>query len=232
MPTGKKKTVAAAPWSYSKIKDFKTCPRQFHAKYVENRFPFVETEATREGKKFHKVAEDHIRIGAPIPRKMKVPGAWVEKVAKMRGDVRGEQKLALNAKLQPCQYFGDDVWLRGQVDAQVERLDDSEVLIFDWKTGSAKYPDTDQLELMALLAFARWTEVDTVRAALVFNNHNVVVKETYHREDMRDLWGKWIAEFKQMDKAFKEDRWEPNQNGLCKEYCGVTECEFNGKYEG
>ena len=232
MPTGKKKVVSAAPWSYSKIKDFKTCARSFHAKYVEGRFPFVDTPATIEGKKFHKAAEDHIRIGAPIPRRMKEWGITVEQVNKLRGEVKGEQKLAVNEKLEPCQYFGKDVWLRGQVDAQVERLDDGEVLIFDWKTGSAKYPDPDQLEIMALLAFARWPGVHTVKAALVFVKHNIFVKETYEREDVPDLWGKWLAEFRVMEKAFADGEWVPEQNGLCKRHCGVIECEFNGGFNG
>ena len=40
----------AGAWSFSKIKNFDTCPKQFYHVTVLNEFPFKDTEATLYGK--------------------------------------------------------------------------------------------------------------------------------------------------------------------------------------
>ena len=48
------------PWSFSKIKDFEQCPKQYYHKHILKEVPFVQTEAILYGNEFHKMAEDFI----------------------------------------------------------------------------------------------------------------------------------------------------------------------------
>mgnify|MGYP003665971734 FL=1 len=57
------------PWSFSKIKAFEQCPKQFYHERVLKEFPFKETEATLYGTAFHSMAEDF--IGKDIPNIIK-----------------------------------------------------------------------------------------------------------------------------------------------------------------
>ena len=57
--------MSAGAWSYSRMKTFETCPKQFYHVNVLKEFPFQETDATRYGTEFHKAAEEFMRDDAP-----------------------------------------------------------------------------------------------------------------------------------------------------------------------
>jgi hypothetical protein len=58
------------PWSYSSLKKFKTCPKQFAEVKVFRNFKEPEfTEATLYGKEFHTAAEKYIRDGTRCLRR-------------------------------------------------------------------------------------------------------------------------------------------------------------------
>ena len=58
----------AGAWSYSKMKNFDTCPKQFYHVTVLKEHPFKETAATKYGNEFHKAAENFIGKAEPLPR--------------------------------------------------------------------------------------------------------------------------------------------------------------------
>ena len=49
-----------APWSFSRLKSFEQCPKQFYHEKILKAFPFVQTEAILYGNEFHKAAENFI----------------------------------------------------------------------------------------------------------------------------------------------------------------------------
>ena len=58
-----------SPWSFSKIKAFEQCPKQFYHEKILKEFPFKQTEAILYGSAFHKMAEDFIGADVPVPKK-------------------------------------------------------------------------------------------------------------------------------------------------------------------
>jgi hypothetical protein len=125
------KIVRAAPWSFSRIKAFNTCPKQFYHVNVLKEFPFVETEAMRYGTEFHKAAEDFIRDGTPVPAHFRFAAPALEVLAARPGQKLCEQKLGLNERLEPCDFFAKDVWFRGIVDLAI--IDGDRAYIVDYK---------------------------------------------------------------------------------------------------
>jgi len=216
-----------APWSFSRVKAFDTCPKQFYHVQVLREFPFQETEATRYGTEFHKAAEEFIRDDAPIPPAFEFARPALEVLKNRPGQKLCEQKLGLTDRLEPCDFFDRNVWFRGVVDLAI--IEGDRAWIVDYKTGkSARYAERGQLELMALAIFRHFPEIKQIKAGLLFVIANDFVKADYARSGARELWEKWLAEYGKMAKAFETNVWNPKPSGLCKRHCPVQECPHHG----
>jgi hypothetical protein len=219
--------MSAAPWSYSKLKSFETCPKQFYHVNVLKQFPFEETEAIRYGSEFHKAAEEFMRDDKPIPPKFSYASKALHSLKERTGEKLCERKMGLTENLEPCGFFDKEVWFRGIADLII--LDDNLAWIVDYKTGkSARYADKGQLELMALTVFAHFPQVKRIRAALLFVVAGDIVKASYTDFDKEELWRKWLAKHGAMKKAFDVEVWNPRPSGLCRKHCPVLECPHNG----
>ena len=95
----------------------------------------------------------------------------------------------------------------------------------DYKTGSAKYPDPKQLKLMALMTFAHYPEVNTIKAGLLFIVQNSFFTEEYKREDIDELWGAFEGDLQRLSTSFESDVWNTNPTPLCG-WCPVKSCDF------
>ena len=218
----------AGAWSYSRMKDFETCAKQFYHRHVLKEFPFEETDATRYGTEFHKAAEDFIRDGTPVPERFSWAKETLQELADKPGEKHVELKFGLTEDLQPRSFFDRDVWLRGIVDYL--SLDGDRAWIVDYKTGkNAKYADPDQLELMALLTFAHFPQVKTVNAALLYVVADAFIPERYHEYNRNQMWAGWYKRYARMEKAHETGVFNPAPSGLCRAHCPVLECVHNGK---
>lgn len=209
-------------WSFSSLKNFKGCARRYNAVYVKKLYPPVETEATIYGKVVHKALEDYIRDGKPLSEGLEKFQDSADWVKNRPGTIHCEHVMALTADKTPTTFDAEDVWVRGIADVLI--VDGPKAYILDWKTGSAKYPDKDQLELMALLVFEQFPEVQSVKGLLVFLHHDTVVKGKYHREDAPELWRRWESFTDLLEKCYELDKWYPNPTPLCK-WCPHEACE-------
>ena len=219
----------AAPWSFSRIKAFEQCPKQFYHEKVLKQYPFIQTDAMIYGNQFHKACEDYIGKGEPIPERFMYIKDALDKLNQRKGVKICEQRLGVTANLEPCTFGARNVWFRGIVDLAILDEDSGIGWIIDYKTGkSAKYADKGQLELMALAIFAHYPKITSIRAGLLFVVANKLVKETYEVVDRANLWEKWASNYATMEKAFEADVWNPRPSGLCKRHCPVTECAHNG----
>ncbi len=219
----------AAPWSFSRIKAFEQCPKQFYHEKVLKQYPFIQTDAMIYGNQFHKACEDYIGKGEPLPERFMYIKDALDKLNQREGVKICEQRLGVTANLEPCTFGARNVWFRGIVDLAILDEDSGIGWIIDYKTGkSARYADKGQLELMALAIFAHYPKITSIRAGLLFVVANKLVKETYEVADRANLWEKWASNYATMEKAFEADVWNPRPSGLCKRHCPVTECAHNG----
>ena len=136
--------------------------------------------------------------------------------------------MGLTENLEPCGFKDPNVWWRGVADLII--LNGSEARCLDYKTGkSAKYADTDQLELMALAMFKHFPQVEKVKGALFFVVSKNFIKDSYDGENQDKMWARWLAEFNKLKFAYENDIWNPRPSGLCKKHCLVLECSHNGR---
>ncbi len=219
----------AAPWSFSKLKAFDTCPKQFYHEKVLKEYPFAHPGPFLARTEFHKACENYIGDEEPLPKKF----IYVKNALDALNDKRGvklcEKKLGITADLEPCGFYDKRVWFRGIADLLIIDVVGNMAWVVDYKTGkSAKYADKGQLELMALSVFAHYPDIDRVKAGLFFVVAGDLVKDTYKTLDKVSLWKKGMTNYARMETAFEADVWNPRPSGLCRRHCQVTECPHNG----
>ncbi len=213
--------------SYSAIKQYENCQRQYHQVRILRKFKSQETDATRYGTEVHKALELHVLEDTPIPEQFKQFESYAKTVKRMPGTVECELKLGLRRDFSPCGFFDKDVWFRGVPD--VLAINDSGVArVLDYKTGkSSRYADTDQLELMAGMVFAHYPHVQKVKGALLFLVARDVVKADYTRDQFAEIMSKWAGKAARIEAAADTGVWNPRKGPLCR-FCPVSQdaCEF------
>lgn len=221
-------TYSVSPWSFSKIKAFEQCPKQFYHMKIAKDYTEKETEAMLYGTLFHEAAENFVKDDTPIPEKFKYAEAALTSLKNKPGKKLCEYKLGLTEDLEPCGFFDENVWFRGIADLII--LDGDTAWVVDYKTGkSARYADKGQLELMALATFKHFPEIKKVKAGLLFVIAKALIKDSYDSTAAPIMWKKWLADYARMEKALETDTWNARPSGLCRQHCAVLDCPHNGR---
>ena len=216
-------------WSFSSMKTFLTCPKQYYHLRVVKDYTSPPTAATMYGSEFHKACEDYVRDGIEPEQRFAHVKPVLDALKAIKGERLCEHKMSLNTDLQPCEFFAKDCFVRGIADLLILKRERGIAYCIDYKTGkSSRYADAGQLELMALMVFTLFPEIKEVRGKLLFVVPREVVEAVYHRKNRKDMWAGWLAKYNQLTVAHEKGAWNPRPSGLCKNYCPVTECPHNG----
>ncbi len=217
-------------WSYSSLKKFKTCPKQYAEVKVYRNFkepPF--TEATLYGTNFHEAAETYLRDGTPLPEAFNYVKPHLDTLRSIPGEKFYEFEMGLTEKLEPCGFKDEGVWCRGVADLLIVNNETGIARVVDYKTSkSAKYADTSQLELMALMVFKHFPAVRKVKAGLLFVVANSFKTAEYTRDSEAIYWRGWMQDLGRLESAMRSGVWNPVPSGLCKKHCVVETCPHWG----
>jgi len=221
------------PWSYSALKAFKTCARQYYELKVVKNYPQPDTEATLYGKEFHAAAENYVRDKAPVPEQFGYAKPQLDTLQAIPGTKYCEHKMALREDLTPCDFFAKDAWCRGVADLLIINEETGIARCLDYKSSkSAKYADTAQLELMALMIFKHFPNMHVVKGGLLFVVANEFKPATYEAGQAHIYWRTWMQDVNRLETAHRTGVWNPTKSGLCKRHCVVTTCPHNGQFKG
>ena len=211
-------------WSYSGLKDYVNCPRQYYEVKIAKTFFKKPTEQMLYGTAVHSALEDYVSKGKPLEKNYERYRPLLDALLEIEGERYPEYRMALNADRQPCSFGAKDYWVRGIVDLAI--VDGDTAHIVDYKTGSAKYPDVKQLKLMSLMTYAHFPEVTKIKAGLVFVAHNVFIDEEYDRDQSEDMWKEFLPDLERLKLSHEYNKWPENPTPLCG-WCPVTTCQFN-----
>lgn len=211
-------------WSYSGLKDYVNCPRQYQEVKVLKRYEKRPTQQMLYGTAVHGALEDYVGKGTPLPKNYQQYQKQLDPLKDMGGIKFPEHRMAVTFDRTPCTFGAKEYWVRGIADLLV--IDGEQAYIVDYKTGSNKYPDPKQLQLMSLLTFAHFPQVQHVKAGLLFVVHEHFVTSEYAREDSEKLWNDFIPDLERLRLSHVNDSWQPNPTPLCG-WCPVSSCEFN-----
>lgn len=209
-------------WSFSSLKDFVNCPKQYQELKVLKRFTKFPTEQMRYGTEVHKACEDYVGGGIPLVENYKRFQPVLDSLIAISGTKYPEHCMALDKNKQVASY-NKGYWVRGIVDLLI--VDGDYAFIVDYKTGSNRYPDPKQLKLMALMTFAHFPNVNNIKAGLLFVAHDSFMEEEYTRGQIPKLWSYFENDLDRLRFSYENDTWQTNPNALCG-WCPVTTCEF------
>lgn len=210
-------------WSYSSLKEFLNCPKQYFHLKVARDYVKKQTEQMLYGTEVHKALEDYVRESKPLAKNYRQFKAVLDELLAIPGDKYPEHKMALDTNKVPCDFDSEERWVRGIVDLLI--VDGDTAYIVDYKTGNNKYPDPKQLQLMALMTYAHFPQVNRVKAGLLFILRNSFIPEEYDRADVQKLWMPFNQDLARLELAYKNSLWSPSPSGLCG-WCPVDTCSF------
>lgn len=147
------------PWSFSTWSAYQTCPRQFYELRYAKNFTEPKSEKIIWGEEVHKALEDKAKEGTPVPKSMQHMEPIVQRILDAPGENHAELELACDANLRPTGFWDEATWVRGKGD--LIKVNGTKAAAFDWKTGKIK-ANSLQLDLMAVLTFARFPQVENL----------------------------------------------------------------------
>lgn len=213
-------------WSWSALKLFETCPKQFyHVRIAKDAKP-EESEAMGWGNKVHKALEKRVRMNVPLPKEFSQYEVYAKKFDKAEGKVFTELRLAVTDKVESCDYFDRDVRSRAVADVMVVNKDRG--VLIDWKTGKVRDEEFPQLELTAVQAMAMFPSLEALTATAIYLAHKEVRTVEIKRDDMMTIWAMFQPRIKRYDEAHNRTEFPAKPSGLCG-WCPVHWCEHHRK---
>ena len=209
--------------SYTSMKQFQNCPRQYHESRVLKLHPYVQTPEAEFGDRAHKALELAGRDGVPLPAEF-ANYQWVvdDIINRLPGHKYFEYEFSqskMGSKMDKWDWK-NKFWT-GKAD--VLAIDGDHAVVADWKTGKSKYPDPDQLDLMACFTFSEFPQVNKVSGMLLFLQDGHTETRVFTRDRLHMLYGKFIDVTKQIEFAHESGQWKENKTPLCA-WCPCTTC--------
>ena len=211
-------------WSFSALKEYVNCPKQYQELKVLKRYEKKATEQMLYGTVVHKACEDYVAEGKPLEKNYLRFKPVLDSLVAIPGTKYPEHEMALTLDKEPCGFKDANRWVRGIVDLLI--VDGDQAFIVDYKTGSNRYPDPKQLKLMALMTFAHFPEVQKIKAGLLFVMHESFMDEEYTRDQIPKLWSYFENDLERLSLSYENDTWQANPTPLCG-WCPVKSCEFH-----
>lgn len=212
-------------WSYSKLKNFESCPKRHYHVDIKKDFAEEEGESLIYGNELHKAAADALQKGTPVPAGFPALKPWIDKILTSGGKIHAELKLAINADFAPVLFFDRTAWFRGVADVLVTKGPVG--LALDWKTGKI-VEDSQQLALMAACVFAHYPEIQALRTEFVWLKEDATTRVDFKRDDMPAMWGSLWPRISQLEQAHKLTHYPAKPGRLCRSWCPVKSCPHHG----
>lgn len=219
-------------WTHSALKTFEQCPLKYQYSYLFEAAdwkklgyavaPAIPSPAMQRGTDIHEDIERYLRGQQPTLRHKEIAPAWGMQLSSLleRGAV-AEQQWEFDAGWHPDPARGE-LWLRMKIDAYF--FESPSVLhVIDFKTGKPYPENREQAEIYGVGGFAKFDEVEEVRAALWYLDHDAPDERVYKRKQVSKLARKWEQRAGAM---LNTDTYPARPNRFC------NWCAFNKKNGG
>ena len=238
-------------WSFSKLKNFETCPRRHWHCDMKRDITEEMSDAVLWGNKLHDALasaigtdDNHLRERRdrieqrPLAAEYARYQPWVSKLLAARAagaKVYVEQGLAITRGFKPCWWFDREAWFRAKIDVKVVTADGRMAAAYDWKTGARKM-ESVQLLLSALAVMLHEPAIEAVRTEFVWfkemkdtDPFDCIDRVSFRRNEMSAAWNSVAPRVKLIEQAFADRHYPAKPSGLCRRWCPVTTCEHNGR---
>lgn len=206
--------------SYSRLSTFEQCPAKFDYLYVTKRVKDEDNIHTVFGSRVHEKLENagkHGGVGVVLGDMHLDPEIapflpLVQRILDQPGEKLFEHQMALTVAREPCDWFAPEVWLRGIADVLI--INGKTAAALDWKTGKVKNNPT-QLMLFAAMVMSNMPQIDVVKTAFVWLQHNDITPATYTRAQLPTMWGQLLPRFHAVQESVDLGVFKTKPSGLC-----------------
>jgi CRISPR/Cas system-associated exonuclease Cas4 (RecB family) len=235
--------MTAIPLSYSKISEYKSCPKLFYDKNVSKDYDFEKDKKSVpliKGNKYHEALENYVKqrqagvTPVPLPDEIAAAGIMADRILGAYPTVVAEMSSSLDKNWQPQKIDnwwrvldGSDPYMRSKLD--LTAIKGKKALLVDWKSGKFKdYSDSElsQLRMFAVVIMSMYPEIEEVETAYLYIEHQKKITETFYRKDYEALkrpFDEIAAEI------YARVDFPATKNENCR-WCSVNECQFKGKW--
>jgi hypothetical protein len=217
------------PFSHSSLNQYITCPRQYQAHRVTKEYAREEGEEAKWGNDVHTALEERIGAGVGLPERMKQYEAYAQSLSICNGECEIYVELELGVKEDgtACDFNDPDCWARGIVDYL--RIRNNKGLSIDHKTGKRK-EGSKQLMMSAGLIFANFPELQELICGYAWlQEGGRISREKYEKNDCGWIWESFSRDLAELEWSYKTDNWPTRPSGLCRKWCSVLNCIYNGR---
>jgi len=213
-------------WSYSALSTFENCPRKYWATKVAKVVSDINTY-NLTGDDEHKALEFHMSKGLALPPTLHHLQPLLTKIKEAPGEQYVEYAMCLKKDLTPTRFKDfNEGWVRGAGD--YVKVNGTTAVYFDWKSGKPRGQEdvADQTDLVALLLFRHFPQLQKVNSGMVYYRHGKIVPNVTNKSDEPRLWNGYMARVRAMEDAKRDDNYPATPNPLCG-WCPYKACPHN-----
>jgi hypothetical protein len=224
----------AIPHSYSRVKEFELCQLRFYETVLLRKWGIPSGAALAEGDEIHAAMATALSTGQPLPAKFRIHQEWIDKVNRTAGELFIEHKWAITKDLKPTTWNSERAWLRTVADCGKINEPAKCALAIDWKNGkSINQKDDLQLCIIALVMLIHYPKIHAVNTQYIWLQEEFQTIKVVERKEARDMWAGIIPRIMALDTALNTpwlpEEYKPTYNRLCKNWCPVKSCVYNGQ---
>lgn len=209
--------------SPTSLQTFLTCPRQYEAKYITHEVKFEGSKHTEFGTLLHAAIEYYLKEGRPLPSLLLPLQPTLDRMRKVF--LAAEKKLTIDFEGKPCAWDDSKAYQGCIVDAMLQSADGRTIICVDWKTGKKRDAQTqhDFIKKCTAAHYPEATKIVTVFVYLFKGESDV----QYYKPG--DSLLKLNMNMGLLMECITHKYFQPKPGGLCKQWCDVVACEFNGR---
>jgi hypothetical protein len=218
-------------WSYSQLKSFELCPKNWAAYTYYKNVRDKDNDFTTYGKDVHKALELRVKKDKPLPLDLKHHEAAVQRFVSSvpNGRAMTEVRIGIDKAFNQVDFFASTVWCRAVIDLIV--YNDDVALIVDWKTGKVR-PDFDQLDLMAAMAFCLIPTLKGVVGKFYWTKEKDVTSKKYPAAEIKNIWQGFLPRVARFQQSIRQEEFPARPNFKCRSFCGVSACQHHSMNSG
>jgi hypothetical protein len=214
--------VTAVAFSFSRLNNFETCPKKFHATSIAKSFKEQPSAAMDYGKAVHKALELRVGRGVPLPDHLGHLEGIAYQLFNTPGLKETELQMAINESHEPVGWFDKDVYCRSIADLAINV--GTKAALFDYKTGK-KSGEFLQLKLTGALYFQHHPKIESIKCAFVWTKDRSVTMDVLRREQLPDVWSAIAPRVDRYQEAFAKTEFPPRPGYHCR-WCPVQTCPY------
>lgn len=190
-----------APYSYSKLSCFESCPMMFKLRYIDKAKPSENPQYFKRGLNIHRELENYPNCSPDFKESFSQRKIGVKYDSIMNGEVRHEVRLGLDENLNITSYYDKANVIKGIID--MIYIKDGVVHLVDWKTG--KIPHELNWDQLAIYAVAFLDKYD-VNVSYVYVDADVEMSKTFKMSERNDLVRRFKGKINAVESCESFDR--------------------------